>query len=52
MKQICIFTTTNQNAYTVFKSIGFVKPNIKDFLLHFARRNSNKSVIYSDDAIL
>lgn len=48
LKQVYIVTTTDRNGHEIFKAIGFGKPTTKDILLHFAKRISNKSVIYSD----
>lgn len=47
-EQVCIVTTTDRNGHEIFKAVGFGKPTTKDILLHFAKRISNKSVIYSD----
>lgn len=46
--QVCIITSTDRNGHEIFRAIGFGKPTTINILLQFAKRISNKSVIYSD----
>jgi hypothetical protein len=47
-QQVCMVIPTDRNGHEIFRAIGFRKPTTINILLQFAKRISNKSVIYSD----